>query len=158
MVKNGKESDCDALAEYIDDVAYGQQSNPSAPKLIKQALAQLTPNQFPVNIAPGIGTIPAYTALNPNQSPSGFQSQFQDPILNADQADYFAAFFQLGIAYGASVGNAAASWWEKLEGTSGNTGDINLGVVASRIGSYVASEVLPIDEIGQTIRDTLCNH
>jgi hypothetical protein len=158
LVTTGKESDCDALAEYIDDVAYGQDSNRSAPMLLKQALGLLTPKQIPVDIIPGILTNAGYKPLNPNQSPSGFQSQCQDQIPNTDQAHHFAGFFQLGFTYGLDVGTSAATWWEKLEWTPGNTGDINLGAAAARIGAYVASGVLPVNEVGQTIRDNLCQH
>ena len=156
-VKSGKESDCDALADYVDDVAANLQGSSSAQQ-IKGAISLLTPNQFPVYLIPGVSGNGQYQALNPNGATSGFQGQYQDQILNADQAHHFAAFFQIGFTYGADAGASAASLWEKLEGTSNNVGDVNLGVVASRIGSYVASGVLPVDELGQTIRDSLCNH
>ena len=155
-VKSGAESDCDALADYVDDVA-ANLSGSGGPAQLVASLALLTPNQFPVYLIPGISRNSAYVPLNPNQSPSGFQTQFQDQLPNADQAHHFAAFFQLGFAYGAAVAGTAATWWEKLEGTSGNTGDINLGMAASLIGSYVKSGVLPIDQVGQTIRETICN-
>jgi RHS repeat-associated protein len=157
-VKAGKESDCDALADYIDAVAESLDGQKSAAEQLKSATALLMPNQFPVYLIPGVNGNSNYQALNPNVAPSGFQSQFQDQDPNADQAHHFAAFFQLGFVYGASVGASAASWWEKLEGTPGNAGDINLGTAAALMGSYVASGVLPVSEVGSAIRENLCSH
>ena len=160
LVKSGAETDCDALADYIDGVAEGLQFTKSAAQAqgLKAAMVLLTPNQFPIPLIPGVGGNSGYQALNSGSSPSGFQSQFQDQIPNADQAHHFAAFFQLGFVYGGDVATSAASWWEKLEGTAGNSGDINLGKAAGLIGAYVASGVLPVSEVGATIRDNLCNH
>src|SRR5260370_41996830 len=114
----------------------------------KFAIRLLTPNQFPVPLIPGVTGNPNYQALNIGSSPSGFQSQFQDQIPNADQAHHFAAFFQLGFVYGGDVAGSAASWWEKLEGTAGNTCDINFGKAAGVIGPYFASALLRVSDVG----------
>jgi hypothetical protein len=156
LVKRGLETDCEALADYVDQVAQGLEGSQGAAQQLKASLVQLTPNQFPVYLIPGLGGNSAYTALNANQSPSGFQTQFQDQIPNADQAHHFAAFFQLGFVYGAGTGALAATWWERLEGTAGNVGDINLGTVAARMGAYLASGVLPVNQVADTIRENLC--
>ena len=155
-VKTGLETDCQALADFIQAVTDPLEGSKSAPQQLKAAISALTPNQFPVPLIPGVTGNAGYVALNNGSSPSGFSSQFQDQIPNADQAHHFAAFFQLGFVYGASVSASAASWWEKLEGTAGNVGDINLGSVASLIGSYVASGVLPVDEVADAVRQALC--
>ena len=150
------ETDCQALADYIAAVAEPLEGSKTASQQLKTALQVLTPNQFPVPLIPGISGNAGYVAINPGNTASGFASQYQDQIPNADQIHHFAAFFQLGFVYGAGVGSSAASWWEKLEGTSGNVGDINLGTVASLIGAYVASGVLPVGEVADTIRGLLC--
>jgi RHS repeat-associated protein len=155
-VKAGLETDCQALAGFIQSVADSLEGSSAAAKLLKVAVSLLTPNQFPVPLIPGVSGNPGYVAINNGSSPSGFQSQFQDQIPNADQVHHFAAFFQLGFTYGASAGASAASWWEKLEGTAGNVGDIKLGTTAALIGSYVASGVLPVDQVADTIRENLC--
>ena len=158
LVKKGVETDCDALADYVDAVAEGLQDTKNAAQQLKAALGLLTPNQFPVPLIPGVNGNGAYMAINDGSSPSGFQTQFQDQIPNADQVHHFAAFFQLGFVYGGDVATSAASWWEKLEGTAGNVGDVNLGAAAGRIGSYVASGVLPVGEVASAIRENICNH
>ena len=154
-VRSGAESDCNALADYADFVAGGEYSGDIRNEM-KSAFALLTPSQFPVYLIPGISGNSTYQALNASQATSGFQSQFQDQIPNADQAHHFSAFFQLGFSYGDGVAATAATWWEKLEGTSANVGDVNLGQAAARIGAYVASGVLPASQVGQTIRENLC--
>ena len=158
FVTTGVESDCDALADYVDGVAEGLQNSKTAAKDLKRAISLLTPNQFPVPLIPGVTGNPVYVALNPNGAASGFQGQYQDQIQNADQVHHFAAFFQLGFVYGGDVATSTASWWEKLEGTAGNAGDINLGAAAGLIGSYVASGVLPVADVGTTIRENICRH
>jgi hypothetical protein len=128
----------------------------TAAKAIDNAVSVLTPNQFPIYLIPGVNGNSGYVAFNNGTSPSGFQSQFQDQVPNADQVHHFAAFFQLGFTYGASVGASAAFWWEELEGTAGNAGDINLGTAAATLGSYVASGFLPVSELASTARQVLC--
>jgi len=156
LVSRRIETDCQALAEYIGVIADSLEGQKEAPQQLKTAIAALTPNQFPVALIPGVGGNSNYVALNNGSVPSGFQSQYQDQIPNADQAHHFSAFFQLGFVYGASVGASAATWYERLEGTAGNTGDIMLGMVASQIGAYVRSGVLPVSEVAATVRDSLC--
>ncbi len=156
LVKEGVETDCKALADYLDAVAERLEGSKTGPKAIKVALAALTPNQFPVPFIPDVTGNNNYKALNDGSVASGFAAQFQDQIPTADQAHHFAAFFQLGFAYGADAAAKAAEWWEKLEGTPGNTGDINLGKTAALMGAYVVSGVLPIDQLGETIRSFLC--
>ena len=97
-----------------------------------------------MNVIPGISGNQNYQALNSNGATSGFKLQYQDQIANADQVHHFAAFFQLGFTYGSGVGMKAATWWERLEGTAGNTGDINLGRIAATIGANVRAGVLPV--------------
>jgi hypothetical protein len=155
-VKNGSETDCNALTDYLNFVGGPLEGDSSAAAQIKAALSLLTPNQFPVNMIPGISGNQNYQALNPNGATSGFKLQYQDEIANADQVHHFAAFFQLGFTYGNSVGMRAATWWEKLEGTAGNTGDINLGRIAATIGANVRAGVLPVYQLGQAVRESLC--
>lgn len=155
-VAAGLETDCQALVDYIQAVATPLEGSNSAARQLKGAIAQLTPNQFPLGLIPGVSGTVGYTAINPNTVISGFKAEYQDQDPMADQVHHFAAFFQLGFTYGADMGSSAASWWEKLEGTSGNTGDINLGTVAARIGAYVASGVLPAGEVASTIKENLC--
>jgi hypothetical protein len=62
----------------LTTVSYGQEGASNGPQQIKLALAQLTPNQFPVTVIPGVSGNPAYQALNPNQSPkAGFSLSFR---------------------------------------------------------------------------------
>ena len=135
---------------------------------MKAAVAQLTPSQFPTNVMNAVGVMQAnsnYVALNTSDSASGFQSQYQDSIdPNADQAHHFSAFFQLGYAAAKAgwsltgIAQAAAGWWEKAEGTPNNTGDINLGQAAARMGAYLATGVLPVDQLAPTIQQNICKN
>jgi RHS repeat-associated protein len=121
LVDNGNSSDCDALADFAN---FASDLAPDA-RSFEMAFGVLTPSQFPVTLIPGVSTSAGDVRLNRNGSPSGFAPQYQDEIPNADQAHHFAAFFQLGYMYGSMVGSIAATWWEKLEGTAGNIGDID---------------------------------
>jgi RHS repeat-associated protein len=160
LVRQRTETDCDALADYVEAVGQSLENTPArqAQQQIKVALVALTPNQFPVPLIPGVSGNNAYRALNPGNIASGFLPQFQDQIPNADQAHHFAAFFQIGFTYGAGTGAAAATWWERLEGTPGNAGDIALGAAAAQIGANVAAGTLAVNQVGAEIRNDLCRH
>lgn len=156
-------TDCQALANYVQTVADHLQNSKgvSVQLQMKAALQLLTPSQFPMGalyvISGGaVSGYVGYKALNQGNIPSGFSASYQDQIPNADQAHHFAAFFQLGFALGANVASAAASWWEKLERTPGNAGDIRLGQAAAQMGAYVRSGVLPVGWLAQTIKSSLC--
>src|SRR5260370_40657829 len=94
LVKAGAETDCDALADYVDAVAEGLQNSKSGAMQLKLAISLLTPNRFPVPLVLGVTGNPNYQALNRGSSPSGFQSQLQAQIPNAEQAQRSAALFQ----------------------------------------------------------------
>jgi len=159
-VKNRQESDCQALADFADAAAQGG----ATAQQFKADLAILTPNQFPVYLIPGVQGSGGMnlTILNNVGATSGFATAFQDGYgtsagpNNQDQAHHFAAFFQLGFSYGPGVGAAAADWWEKLEGTAGNLGDIALGTVAAALGADVEAGVLKPSDIGGIIRQAIC--
>jgi hypothetical protein len=95
--------------------------------------------------------------LNSTQAPSGFRSQYQDQIPNADQAHHFAAFFQLGFVNGADIGSWLAKVYEQGERTPDNSGDINLGRVAAQMGAAVAAGDLDPSDLASAILNTLCN-
>ena len=84
--------------------------------------------------------------------------QFRDQIPNADQAHHFAAFLQLGYAWGSAVGSMVANAWEVLEGTSGNPADIALGTYAASLGAALKAGTLAPSRAGDVIRSTICNH
>ena len=121
----------------------------------------MTPNQFPVTVIPGVtgSSNPTLTYLGNNSGqPSGFLSQYQDQVQGQDQGHHFAAFFQLGFYYGAGVGSSAASWYEQLEGTPGNTGDINLGQQAATLGAAVANGSIQPSQVSGWTLQNLCQH
>ena len=155
-VAKRRETDCNALADYLDDVGGALQGQVNSLDRLKTALALLTPDQFPVPLIPFVNGNAGAPILNPGVAPSGFAPEFQDQIPNADQAHHFAAFFQLGFAYGSTIAGAAASWWEQLEGTPGNSGDIMLGQAAALMGAAVGAGLLPVQDVGETVRATLC--
>ena len=156
FVTMGLENDCQALADFSDFAAQG---GTTASQFDKD-FSVLTPNQFPVNIIPGIqgSSGSNLVALNVTSQPSGFGDLFQDEDPTADQAHHFAAFFQLGFAYGPLAGAAAAKAWETMEGTSGNTGDIDLGIIASFLGPQVKVGNMSPADVGGFIRNNICKH
>ena len=162
-IDNDVETDCQALADYIQAVTEPLEGNPRAPSALRGALILLTPisnSRFAGPLQGSLGVIGAVGApvLNAIPKPSGFRIEYQDSTGLVDQAHHFAAFFQLGFSRGAAVGADIAYYWETLfDKTPSNQGDVNLGTVASRLGAYVASGVLPASEVAATIREDLCN-
>lgn len=156
-VERGLETDCQALADYIQAVVDGFSNAKEASRGLKHAMALLTPNHFPVILIPGV-TGSGGRSINDKAAGSGFQRQYQDENPNADQIHHFAAFFQIGYTYGPITGVEAAVYWEALEGTLGNTGDILLGSAAALIGAQVHANELSPSDVADLVRNDLCRH
>ena len=154
------------MADYGSAAADG-----ADPADLNRAFGNLTPGQRASNVA-GISTSANPVFLYAGGS-NGFAAQYQNTIPdagagspnNGDQGHHFAAFFQIGFAYGAGFGDALARIFEggemffnNLAGSVGplNSGDIALGMAAVQIGADLASGRISTSGAAGRIR-SLCN-
>jgi hypothetical protein len=82
----------------------------------------------------------------------GFPQQFRDeqyPEDDADQTHHFAAYFSAGLAGHNLFPNAHRAF--------DGQGDANLGRQAQRLGRYLRNNPGQLSNVGQLIRDTICN-
>ena len=153
----GQISDCEGLAEFAGVAAAQDGSNIL---LFESDFQVLTPNSTAVQAVPGVsgqsGNQLVYLGNNYGQA-SGFQTQYQDSISpSQDQGHHFAAFLQIGYWYEATVGSWAAVAYENLEGTSNNTGDMNLGAKAAQLGAGLSSGAIKPGQVADWIRQNIC--
>ena len=153
----GQISDCEGLAEFAGVAAAQDGSNILS---FESDFQVLTPNSTAVQAVPGVsgqsGNQLVYLGNNYGQA-SGFQTQYQDSISpSQDQGHHFAAFLQIGYWYGATVGSWAAVAYENLEGTSNNTGDMNLGAKAAQLGAGLSSGAIKPGQVADWIRQNIC--
>ena len=160
LVDKGHWTDCEALAEFADEMA-GMTSSKDA---FVEAFGVLVPKQ----LATQVGRVPWNSRpvyLNTGQ-PSGYAPEYQnttpdgrtgDPSWNGDQGHHFAAFFEYGYQNPGS-GSSTAYWFEVLEGFRGtfNQNDVNLGVVAAQMGAALKAGIRSASEIAGLIRDLVC--
>jgi RHS repeat-associated protein len=162
-------SDCQALAAFADSVAAGRMTTVN----FVSAFQVLTPGAAASALINAFGSASGVQGVNGaiNLQPtyvdpsgnvqyyqaSGFSSSYKDSIApNSDQAHHFAAFFQLGFNLGSTVGNISA-YFVELENGLTNQGDINLGMAAAALGAQVGSGKLSASQVGNAIRNQLCN-
>jgi RHS repeat-associated protein len=155
-------TDCQALAAFADFEA----SNESINSNFAQDFGIFVQTDRFVNFANRIG-IPiasssnAVTLLPPGSTiPSGFGTQYQEGYDSQypDQTHHFAAFFQLGFFGGAAIGAAAARYLDSTNLAQYNPGDIALGIAASQLGADFRAGKISASQIGNDIRQTLCQH
>ena len=162
-------NDCQGLASYVATIAdpLSYLDPATAAKKLDTAMVILTPSLdvsgVRVPLPPSVSSTSSSGGLvnfNDYSQPNGYLPEYQDgfgsganssQISTADQGHHFAAFFQLGFVYGASVGASSASFLEMLQGSASNQGDINLGIVAARIGDYVHRGILSVDQVADAL-------
>jgi hypothetical protein len=165
LVTSGALTDCDALAAFASSIAplFGSTSD------FVEAFGVLTPSALS-NITPGVAWNSNPVFLNPasNPQPSGYAAQYQNTLpdnadtgWNGDQGHHFAAFFQAGYLYGSNAAGMAAwalEYWQGLDSGIMNLGDVNLGEVAAQIGADLRSGVITTAQVGNAIKNNLCQH
>jgi hypothetical protein len=151
-------NDCAGLAAFADQMAAILGGNVAN---FVGAFAVLTP-QVLGEQALGVSWNTNPVFLGQNQGVSGFASKFQDGYGTgagpnaSDQAHHFAAFFQAGF-FNLAGATAAAYAFELFEGTPSNQGDINLGLAAAALGGLVSSGSVRPSDVGNYIRQGLCD-
>jgi RHS repeat-associated protein len=161
-VKAGSITDCQALATFADFAANSESINSyfaqdfgvffsGSDKWVQKA------NNVGIPIA---GSSDPVTFLPPGSTiGSGFGAQYQDfDPMYPDQAHHFAAFFELGFFAGAPAGAAAAYRLDGINPSKFNAGDVQLGIYASQLGADLKAGTIKASQIGNAIRQTLCQH
>jgi hypothetical protein len=155
-------TDCQALATFSDFEA----SNSSINSYFAQAFGVFfngsdnwVQNANNAGI-PIVGSSNPVTLLPPDTTiRSGFGAQYQDfDPKYPDQAHHFAAFFELGFFAGATAGAAAAYRLDGINPSKFNSGDVALGIFASQLGADLKAGTINASQIGNAIRQTLCQH
>jgi hypothetical protein len=105
-------------------------------------------------------TNPVYLLPPGSTIASGFGAQYQEGYESKypDQTHHFAAFFELGFFGGAAAGAAAAYRLVGINPSKFNSGDVALGVFASQLGADLKAGTISASQIGNAIRQTLCQH
>lgn len=157
-VRRGEITDCQALISFVAEAADLFNTKESFIK----SFSILTPNQAVVRSIPNLFGSSTPVIFNDRQMTSGYLTTYQDSFSpNSDQGHHFAAFFQLGYAYGNFAGTTLkgymiASDWEHLEGTGANFGDVELGGKAFTMGTALKNGSLDPMFVSNTIRDEIC--
>jgi len=160
-VKQGRQTDCQALAGFAQDAA---DQNMSVNQFVNN-LGVLTPR--PGSSVAGIAWNTNPVALNTGQS-SGYQAPYQNTLpdnpttgWNGDQGHRFSAFCAFGYKYGAGASSVVAfamEWWQGTDSGVLNAGDVALGEAAAKIGADLKSGKISTSDVSSVILHTICAH
>jgi RHS repeat-associated protein len=149
-------SDCQALAGFAGSLAKWYSG--SLDSFVSGFGALVDARSLPATLV-GIQTSQNYVLLQPsNTYKSGFKQDFRDTLIpNSDQGHHFAAFLQFGYKFGSTAASLASSANE-LANMLVNRGDIELGKTAGNIGASLSNHDLKLQDLGEYIRNFLCDN
>ena len=150
---------CDALAQFASGIAVAVKNND---QFVKD-FGVLVPEQFASRV--GLWYYNSQPVLFWSSGPSGYSAGFQNtvddsPSGNGDQGHHFAAFFEYGYLHPNAPGGVIATIFEEFEAGFGikgpiNEGDINLGIVAFKIGADLSNQTINRSDVAKKIQE-LC--